>query len=218
MTIRRRLADLGSEDARQAALAGGNELRATRLALGLSLATVARAAGISESQLSRLERGRIRRPTLDQLARAARPLGLKATLRFFPEGSPVRDAGQLALFGRFERLLAPPLWLRREVALPRQGDLRAWDGLPRGDGASAFVEGETHLGDTQAQARRVALKLRDDPRADVVILVVARSAHNHRVLVEHREALRAQFPLDGATMARELRSGRVPHASGIIVL
>jgi len=199
-------------------VAGGIELRAARLALGLSMAIVARAAGISESQLSRLERGRIRRPTLDQLARAARALGLKATLRFFPEGSPVRDAGQLALLGRFERLLASPLGLRREVPLPRQGDLRAWDGLLSGDGTSAFVEGETHLGDTQAQARRVALKLRDDPRADVVILVVARSAHNRQVLAEHRETLRAPFPLDGAAIARELRAGRVPRASGIIVL
>lgn len=62
--------------------------------------------------------------------------------------------------------------------------------------------------------RRIALKTRDDPDAGVVILVVARTVHNRRVLAEHRESLRAQFPLDGAAIARELPAGRVPRESG----
>ena len=51
-----------------------------------------------------------------------------------------------------------------------------------------------------------------------MILVVNQTAHNRRVLAEHREALRAQFPLDGAAIARALREGRIPPASGIILL
>lgn len=218
MASRQRPGDLGADDARRAARAVGTELRSARLGLGLSQAAVARAAGMSDSQLGRLEHGQIRRPTLDQLCRAGRALGLSATLRYFPSGSPVRDAGQLALLARFERLLAPPLVMRREVALPIRGDLRAWDGMVSGDRRLGFVEGESYLGDTQALARRVELKLRDDPRGDVVILVVARTAHNRRVLAEHREALRAQFPLDGAVVIRALRAGRVPPASGIVLV
>lgn len=66
-------------------------------------------------------------------------------------------------------------------------------------------------------AREVGLpEVRDDPGTAVVILVVARSAHNRRVLAEHREALRQQFPLDGAAIARSLRHGLVPRESGII--
>jgi hypothetical protein len=80
------------------------------------------------------------------------------------------------------------------------------------------VECESHLEDIQALARRIALKQRDDPGAGVVILVLNRTAHNRNVLAEHREALRVQFPLDGATIARDLRAGRVPKASGIILV
>jgi len=173
---------------------------------------------MSPAQLGRLEHGHILRPSIDQVFRAASALGLAGTLRLFPSGSPVRDAGQLALFGRFERLTATPLRVRREVTLPIAGDLRAWDGMIVGDGERAFIEAEMHLGDTQALARRIELKLRDDPRARMVILVVARSAHNRWVLLEHRGALRGQFPLDGAAIARSLRAGRVPPAGGIIAL
>ncbi len=196
----------------------GSELRGTRHSLGLSMASVAKGAAMSTAQLARLERGQVLRPTVDQLCRAARALGLNTSIRFYPVGSPVRDAGQLALLDRFVPVLAPPLSLRREVGLPIQGDLRAWDGMLLGGEGAAFAEGEAHLGDTQALARRIDLKLRDDPRGAVVILVVARTAHNQAVLREHREALRAQFPLDGAAIARALRSGHIPPASGIIVI
>jgi len=108
--------------------------------------------------------------------------------------------------------------MRREVGLPINEDLRAWDGMLLGDVRRAFVEGEARPGDVQAVARRIDLKLRDDPRGDVVVLALTRSRHNRRVVEEHREALRAQLPLDGAAIARALRSGRVPAASGLILL
>jgi hypothetical protein len=81
-----------------------------------------------------------------------------------------------------------------------------------------FMDAETRLGDIQALARRLELKLRDDPRSTVVILVVARTSHNQRVLREHREFLRGLLSADGAAIARSLRAGRLPPASGIIVL
>jgi hypothetical protein len=80
------------------------------------------------------------------------------------------------------------------------------------------MEAEVHLCDVQALARRIALKLRDDPGVDRVILLVARSAHNRAVLREHREALRAEFPLDGAAILAQLRRGELPRGSGILVL
>ena len=113
-----------------------------RVALGLSLATVARAAGMSPAQLARLERAQVRRPTLEQLCRAGRALGLASSLRLFPSGSPVRDAAQLGVLDRFSGLLGPPLAMRREVGLPVHGDLRAWDGMLVGGSRTAFTEGE----------------------------------------------------------------------------
>lgn len=218
MGTRQRAGDLGAADARRHLVVAGRDIRDARLALGMSQQVAARRADMSPSQLGRIERAVIRRPTYDQVCRAARAVGLETSLQLFPSGTPVRDKGQLALLGRFEALLAPPLMLRREVALPRPGDQRAWDGRILGGERPASVEGESRLHDTQAVARRVDLKRRDDQGAGIVILVVARSAHNRRVLAEHREALRLQFPLDGAAIARELRQGRVPRAGGIIVL
>ncbi len=102
--------------------------------------------------------------------------------------------------------------------MPIPGDQRAWDARISDGAGSASVEGETKLLDVQAIARRIALKSRDDPGAGPVILLVARSDQNRRLLAEHREALRAQFPLDGAAILRALRGGRVPPASGVLML
>lgn len=218
MGTRQRAGDVGSAAARRQVEAAGRDIRDARLALGLSIDTSARRGGISPSQHGRIERGAIRRPTHDQICRAAAAVGLDAVLRLYPSAVHVRDRGQLVTLDRFVVLLAPPLSLPREVGLPGAGDQRAWDGRILGGERPASVECEVRLHDTQAVARRVGLKSRDDPEAGVVILVVARSAHNRRVLTEHREALRLQFPLDGATIARELRAGRVPKASGIIMV
>jgi transcriptional regulator with XRE-family HTH domain len=218
MATRQRPGDLGAEDARGIGLAAGREIRLVRRRLAMSLDAAGRRAGMSGSQFGRIERGAIRRPTLDQLCRASRAVGLKPWFAQYPSGEPVRDAPQLALLARFERLLASSLRLRREVPLPVAGDLRAWDGRITDGSHTASVEGESKLDDVQAVSRRIELKRRDDPDAGAVILVVNRTAHNRRVLAEHRESLRGQLPLDGAAIARELRRGRVPPAGGIIML
>ncbi len=139
-------------------------------------------------------------------------------MRLYPDGPPVHDRASLAVLGRFERVLGAPLRFLREVGLPIPGDLRAWDGRIRDATGTASIECESKLEDVQAVARRVALKQRDDPGCGVVILLVNRTDRNRRVLAEHREALRQQFPLDGAAILRELRAGRIPKASGILLL
>jgi transcriptional regulator with XRE-family HTH domain len=218
MATRRRAGDVGADDARRLYTDVGREIRRARFSHGLSLEAAGRRAGFSGTQLGRIERNVIARPPLEQICRAARAVGLKPALPLYPDGAPIHDAAQLALLGRFEALLAPSLRLRREVPIPLPGDLRAWDGRIDDGDRVASVEGESKLNDAQALERRVRAKCRDDPGAGVVILVVNRTAHNRRVLGEHREALRAGFPLDGAAIARELRRGRVPGASGIILL
>ena len=194
------------------------ELREARLAAGVSQAMVARAAGISASRLSRLERAELRDVQLAPLCRAARALGLAPSLRLFPAGSPVRDAAQLSVLDRLAAVLPATLRLQREVALPIGADLRAWDAAIEGDTETAFVEAESHLRDVQAFQRRVALKVRDDPRARIVLLVATRSRHHRQVIDEHREALRPLFPLDGAAVLRFLRAGRIPPLGGIVLL
>jgi transcriptional regulator with XRE-family HTH domain len=218
MPVRQGQHDLAIQDTRRLTRSIGTELRETRISVGLSQRSVARAAEVSPTQLGRLERGEAESASVATICLVARALGLSASLKLYPAGPPVRDAAHLALLGRFEALLAAPLRMRREVAMPIEGDPRAWDALVVGSGRPAFAEGESRLGDTQAVSRRIALKVRDDGRGSVVILIVARTRHNQRVLHEHRESLRAQFPLDGAAVARALRAGRIPSASGIIVI
>jgi transcriptional regulator with XRE-family HTH domain len=218
MAVRQGPIDLGDADARRLVSSSGSELRGTRIAQGKSQRSVARSAGISPSKLGRIERGDVRNPSLVAICRVAGVLGLETSLKLYPAGSPVRDAPQLRLEERFEGILGPGLRMPREVVLPVAGDLRAWDAAVTGADGWAFVDAETRIGDSQALARRLEAKLRDDPRGSVLILVVARTAHNLRVLREHRETFRQLLPLDGAAIARALRAGCLPTASGIIVL
>jgi transcriptional regulator with XRE-family HTH domain len=194
------------------------DVRDQRLAAGLSLETAARAAGMSASQFSRLERDDLDEPTFEQVWRVASVVGLRASAGLHPAGSPVRDRGQLALLARFEERLRPPLRLRREVPLPIQGDPRAWDGMVEGDGDPFFAEGESHIRDAQALERRLRLKARDEPRGSVIVLVAARTVHNRAVLRDHRETLRDLLPLDGAPILRAIAGGRRPAGSGIVLL
>lgn len=218
MSTRVRPADAAKADARRLIARIGSEVRLQRLTLGVSQRHVAARAGLSASAYARLERGVSERPTLEHLCRAARAVGLEPSFGLHPTGEPVRDAAQLALLARFEAILGGGLTLLREVPIPIAGDLRAWDGRIREGDRTASIEGESRLYDMQAIARRIALKARDDPRSGVVILVVSRTAHNRRVLAQHREALRSQFPLDGGAIARALRAGSIPTVGGIIML
>jgi transcriptional regulator with XRE-family HTH domain len=218
MPTRERPGDLGATDAREIAAKAAKEIRASRRRLGLSLAAAGRHAGMSGSQLGRIERGDTEHPSLEQLCRAARAVGLQPAFQLYPGELPVRDRGQLALLGRLEKVIGSPLRLRREVVLPLAGDQRAWDARVSDGERTASFEAEARLGDMQDLSRRVARKQRDDPRAGAVILVVNRTAHNRRILAAHREALRDQFPLDGATILRDLRRAKVPPASGILML
>jgi transcriptional regulator with XRE-family HTH domain len=218
MTALRRRIDLGLEDAARARATVAGELRAARIAAGISQATAGRVVGMSPSQWGRLERNKLGRPDLVQLCCAARAVGLKASVRLYPAGDPVRDAPQLAGIARFEAVLAAPLRLRREVLLPGAEELRAWDGRVDGDGQPFFVECESHANDAQALERRLRAKQRDDPRATVIVLVLTRSSHHRALLRDHREVLRDLLPLDGPAILRSLRAGRRPPGSGIVML
>ena len=105
---------------------------------------------MSHAQFGRIERGVLTNLTLDQTCRAAAVVGLRITLRTWPDGDPVRDAGQLALLGRFRGHLPPGASWRTEVPLPVPGDRRAWDAVIGLAGRRAGCEAETSIRDIQA--------------------------------------------------------------------
>ncbi len=194
----------------------GTELRDARRAAGLSQGEVARASALSQSQVSRAERAVRHAPRVDELARHAAVLGLRLSVKLYPEGSPVRDAGQLRLMQRFRRQLPADTPLQHEVPIGGTGDLRAWD-LVLGTKPAVAVDAETRLHDLQALQRRCATKLRDSD-VDRLVLLVAATPHNRLVLREHRLTLETTFPLGHAQVMASLRHGRAPAASGIVVL
>jgi transcriptional regulator with XRE-family HTH domain len=195
----------------------GAELRTARLSAGASQAAVAERAGVPRSTYGRLERSGPRDQTIEQYARASAALGLRLVVRLYPDGDPIRDAGQQALLVRFRRRLDPSLLVRTEVPVRLAGDVRSWDLSIEGTTWSIRVDAETRLYDIQAQTRRLELKRRDD-RIDVVVLLVADTNANRRILREWRVLLRGGFPLDTRAVLAALASGRRPNASGIVLI
>ena len=101
--------------------------------------------------------------------------------------------------------------------MPIPGDRRAWDGAAVLRGRTAGCEMETRLGDVQALERRIALKERDSG-VDIVLLVVAATRHNRRMLELHREQLRGLLPLDSRQVLDAFRRGVLPERSGIVIV
>jgi transcriptional regulator with XRE-family HTH domain len=148
MSDRERAADRGSRLARMDLLTIGTDLRTARLMAGKTLRDVGRAAGMSYSQVGRVERAVLPSVTLRQLARIGAVVGLDVRVRAYPGPTPLRDAGQIALMDRLRAHLATTLTMRTEVPLPIDGDLRAWDAVIAGfepAAAPLHTEGETRL-------------------------------------------------------------------------
>jgi transcriptional regulator with XRE-family HTH domain len=193
-----------------------SELLEARLAAGVGQMQVARTAGLAQSRISRTERAVAPQARLDELTRHCAALGLKLTLRVYPEGVPVRDDGQLRLLQRLRGVVSELFRWRSEVLIAGHGDLRAWDVVLDGPGLVA-IDAETHLRDMQALQRRLELKWRDSGKPRLV-LVVAATHHNRAVLREHREALASTLPLDSRATLAALRAGKVPAENGIVLL
>lgn len=176
---------------------------------------------MSYSQVGRIERAVLRSVTAIQLARVGAVVGLDVRVKAYPGPASIRDAAQVALIGRFRTHLHRSLSLRLEVPIPIVGDQRAWDavvaGLVDGPGASIPVECETRLHDLQAQLRRMQLKCRDAQAKDV-LLVVAGTRGNRRVLREAASLLEDLFPVDGRQALAALGAGRYPAGSALILL
>jgi transcriptional regulator with XRE-family HTH domain len=198
----------------------GQEHRLARVAAGLSLRKVAAATGASHQQVLRLERGELRRVSIEELGSWFAVVGLDLGIRTFPAGDPIRDRAQLALLERFRARLHPSIRWRTEVPLPMDRDLRAWDADIRGSQPAAWrcrVDAETRVADAQALERRLTLKARDDPDGHLILLL-AETRANRRAVGWLREGLRELLPLDPRQLLRALHAGDDPGGSGIVML
>jgi transcriptional regulator with XRE-family HTH domain len=195
----------------------GDELREARVSLGLSQDAVGRACFLSQSQVSRIERGTLASVSLDQLCRVGAVLGLNTSLKFYPGGQPLRDQAQLNLLDRFRREVGTPLRCRSEVPIPIEGDLRAWDLQVVGGVVPIGLDAETRLRDCQAVERRLMLKARDS-EIERIVLLVADTHANRRAIRDAGPTFAERFPVPARSALRELRAGRVPPGSSLILL
>jgi len=193
------------------------ELRTARVQHGLTLAALGAPAGLSPSQVSRIERGLVRSLDLEDLAVLYASVGLELSVRVFPAGDPVRDAAHLDLLDRFRAGLHASIRWRTEVPLPVGGDLRAWDAQLTVERRRVGVEVETRPRDVQALERRLALKMRDG-EVDTVILVLADTRANRHLVRAHASSLTATFTIPGRLALQRLAAGVHPGGSALVLL
>ncbi len=220
MPTKQRHVDIGSVRGRSVLLELGRELRNARAQHGLSQADVARAARTSRSQVGRIEHAEASSASVMELARLLAVVGLELSARAYPAGPPIRDAAHLALLDRLRRAVAPSISWRFEVPIGLPGDNRAWDAVLLAAGRQVAVEAETRPRDVQALLRHLATKARDGAAmgTSAVILLLADTRHNRRLLADYTEVLRTEFPAAGAELMEALREGRPPSRSGILLL
>lgn len=198
-------------------VAAGRELRLARHNAGLTTRTAAARVGWSKAKVSRIERGISRTVTLADLARFAGVVGLKLSLRFFPSGHALRDAGQVELLAALNARMHPRWRSAQEVPMPIAGDLRAADQLSSIPGCRVMIEAYRWFGDNQAQTRAARTKQRD-LGADRLILLIEDTRANRRALVAMGDDVRRSLSISQRAAMAALAAGRDPGGDAIILL
>lgn len=217
MGSRERVADLATARARAILDRLPAEAREARLAAGLGQEDVARALGITRSQVSRIERGLTPDLTVASAVRLFTVLGMDLSIRAYPSGDPVRDAAHVALLERLHARCHRTFKWRTEVPLPIAGDMRAWDAVAICSACRIGIEAETRPRDLQAVGRRIALKQRDGG-LDRTILLVLDSRSNRGVVRRHADWIRERFPVPGARALELLGAAVDPGGNALILL
>ena len=218
MTARERAVDRARRrSARQLAMLA-QELRDARLGAGRTQTDIAKAAGISSSELSRIELGRPVALQFETIAIIGALVGLDVSIRSYPGDHLLRDEAQLRLLRALRERLGPAWAWRHEVPVA-PGDQRAWDavGRHRRTGILVAVEAETRIRDAQALLRRMNAKREaaDSPR---MLLVVADTRHDRAALRAALDGFATEFPVGTRSSLRALTDGRDPGADCLVVL
>lgn len=194
------------------------QLVSRRESLNISQRTLAADLGCSQSEVWRLEHlVRVNDVSLVRMCELASLLGLELGASLHLIGDPVRDKGHVALLSRLCALLADAFRVMYEAPLPLPGDRRSWDLLLRHPEQLIGIEAETRIRDMQYLVRHVRERERDGG-VDEIVLLLAESTANRRMLSSLREMLGDRFATPPRGILAALRSGsRVP-GSGVVLL
>ena len=217
MPVRIRVLDSARQRARAVRLQTGDEIRRARLASGLPLRVVSGAVGHTPSWLSRVERGRMRSVSLEDLIIVAAATGLKLWIGAYPGQRAILDVPQLELLRRFRQRVGNAWTWEFEVVSPLAGDQRAADAVIRRGSTSIVIEAFTRFSDAQAQLRSVHIKARD-LGIDRLIVVASATNANRRAIAAAADVLAASYPLSTRQTLSALATGRDPGANGLVLL
>jgi transcriptional regulator with XRE-family HTH domain len=201
----------------------GRLLRAVRQRRGLRQSDVAARADVSQSAVSRLERGRLDTTTIGAVRRVARELDVSVTLRADwrgGQGDRLLDRAHAALVDRTVAVLTPLGWhVVPEYMFNHFGDRGSVDILAwRADQESLLVievkATLTDLQQTLASLSRKARVLPDLTRREhgwrarhvAVVLVVAGMTANRSVIAGHAATFASAFPGRSRAVQAWLRS------------
>ena len=193
-----------------------SEWRDLRLGAGVSQSAVSSAVGISRSAYARLERGEATEIGVVRAAVITAALGGDLSVKLYPAGPPIRDAGHVALLSMLDARVSGRWRVTHEAPVGPSGDGRAWD--RRLDGpVSIGVEAEVALHDLQALERRMQRK-KQDSGVTRMIVVVRGTRRNREVMRELLPSVRGTFPLGSRELLKALADGRDPGADGLLIL
>ena len=157
---------------------------------------MARLAGISPSQISRLEAGAFR-PSIETYSRIAAALGADLAARVYPQTGPrIRDRHQVRMAEVLIGALHPRWRVTPEVAVRRP--VRGWIDLALEDPAHDLMVA-TEL---ESELRRIEQLIRwSAAKADAIdagsrLLVVRWTRANRDVVADARRLLREAYPAD----------------------
>lgn len=194
------------------------ELRTARELAGVSQRTLASELSWSQSEVNRLDKFRFESVSLVRLCETGAVLGLDLSASFHPAGDAVRDRGHQKVRGRVVGMVAsPPYAITHEAPFSGLEDIRCRDLLLRLDDFAVGIEIETRVRDVQACVRRIRARERQGG-VDEVVVVLADTAHNRRIVTELREALGPRFATDPRQIVAALRGGRPVTGSGVILV
>jgi transcriptional regulator with XRE-family HTH domain len=192
----------------------GEEVRRLRFDAGLSQRSVASAAGIAQSHLSRVEAGEAE-PGIEVLLRVARVLGADLSVRLFPNSGPaIHDRTSVPMTDALLRVLSPRWRRALEVGVVRP--VRGVIDLVLEDRTSPA----TVASEVQGQVRRVEQQIRwANQKADALAalpeqqgrhvsrLLVLRNSHATRDVVHAAGSMLATaYPASTAAAVRALTS------------
>jgi transcriptional regulator with XRE-family HTH domain len=220
-SLRSKPADVGRARARVLAARFGTELRIARITAGLTQRRLAQRAGVSQQEVSRVERGTVR-STLDTRCRLAAACGHELGWRLYPVASvSLRDSGQLDLAQAIVSLAHPSWKAALEVPIG-EADLRAADIVLASPVEIVHIEVERALVDFQAQLRAAQLKreslaVRLRPGQPVRLVIAVPDTRTARLrLAPYAALIQRSLPMSSGRAWAAIRRGTPLAADAIL--